>query len=132
VESYLSQLLNVHNISDVREIEIHKTKPLVPGPIHLEFEIAIAKVKKYKSPGSNQIPAELFQAVGETLVSVIQKFITSMWNKEEFPDHWKERVFVPVHEKDHNTYCNISLGQQDLSNILLSKGSSHIDEVIVD
>jgi hypothetical protein len=32
---------------------------LVPGPSRLEVEIAITKLKKYKSPGSDQIPAEL-------------------------------------------------------------------------
>jgi hypothetical protein len=40
-------------------------------------------VKNYKSPGSDQIPAELYQAGGETFVSVIHKLITSIWNKEE-------------------------------------------------
>jgi hypothetical protein len=35
------------------------TEPLVPGSSRLEVEIAIAKLKKYKSPGSDQIPAEL-------------------------------------------------------------------------
>jgi hypothetical protein len=34
-------------------------EPSVPGPSHLEVEIAIAKLKKYKSPGSDEIPAEL-------------------------------------------------------------------------
>jgi hypothetical protein len=52
-KNYFSQLLNVHNISDVRQIEVHMTEPLVPGPSHLEVEIAIAKMKKYKSPGSD-------------------------------------------------------------------------------
>jgi hypothetical protein len=42
-------------------------------------------VKKYISPGSAQIPAELIQAGGETLVSVIHKLINSIWNKEELP-----------------------------------------------
>jgi hypothetical protein len=55
--------LNVHNVSDVRQIEIHTAEPLVPGPSHLEVEIAIAKLKKYKSPDSDQIPADLIQAV---------------------------------------------------------------------
>jgi hypothetical protein len=32
-------------------------------------EIAIAKLKKYKSPGSDQIAAELIQAGGEILLS---------------------------------------------------------------
>jgi hypothetical protein len=29
--------------------EIHTAEPLVSGPSHLEVEIAIAKLKKYKS-----------------------------------------------------------------------------------
>jgi hypothetical protein len=52
----------VHNVSDVRQIEVHMAEPLVPGPSHLEVEIAIAKLKKYKSPGSDHILAELIQA----------------------------------------------------------------------
>jgi hypothetical protein len=35
---------------------------LVPGPSCLEVEIAVAKLKKYKSLGSDQIPVELIQA----------------------------------------------------------------------
>jgi hypothetical protein len=50
----------------------------LPGPSRLEVEIAIAKLEKYKSPGSDQITAELYQAGGETLVSVIHKLITSI------------------------------------------------------
>jgi hypothetical protein len=38
---------------------------------NLQFGIAIAKIKKYKSPGSDQIPAELIQAGRQILVSVI-------------------------------------------------------------
>jgi hypothetical protein len=50
-------------------------EPLVPGPNRLEVEIAVAKLKKYKSPGSDQIPAELIQAGGEILLYAIQKLI---------------------------------------------------------
>jgi hypothetical protein len=71
--SQLLQLLNVHNISDVRQIEIRTAEPLGHGPSHLEVEVA--KLKKYKSPGSDQILAELIQAGGEKLVSAIQKLI---------------------------------------------------------
>jgi hypothetical protein len=46
-------------------------------------KIAIAKLKKYKSPGSDQIPAELIQAGAEILLSAIYKLINSVWNKEE-------------------------------------------------
>jgi hypothetical protein len=103
----------VHNVSDVRQIEVHTAEQLVPGPSRLEMEIAIAKLKKYKSPGSDQIPAELIEAGGEMLLSAIHKLSNSVWNKEELPDQWKEFIIVPIHKKgdktDCNNYCGISL-----------------------
>jgi hypothetical protein len=42
---------------------MHTAEPLVPGPSRLEIEIAVAKLKKCKSPGSDQIPEELIQDV---------------------------------------------------------------------
>jgi hypothetical protein len=65
VTNYFSQLLNVHNVSDVRKIEVHTAEPLVPGPSRLKVEIAIVKLIEYKSPGSDQLPTELIQAGGE-------------------------------------------------------------------
>jgi hypothetical protein len=72
----------------------------------LEVEIAIAKLKKYKSPGNDQIPAELSEAGGEILLSAIHRLINSVWNKEELPDQWKESIIVPVHKKGDKTDCN--------------------------
>jgi hypothetical protein len=77
-KNYFSQLLNVQKVSDVRQIEIHTAQPLVPEPSTLEVEIVIAKLKKYKSPGTDQIPAELVHAGGETLWSKIHKLINSI------------------------------------------------------
>jgi hypothetical protein len=65
---YFSRLLNVRNVSDVKQIEVHMAEPLVQSPSRLEVEIFIAKLKKYKSPGSDQIPAELIQGGGEMLL----------------------------------------------------------------
>jgi hypothetical protein len=85
-KNYFSQLLNVHNVSDVRQIEIHKAEQLLPGPSCLEAETAIAKLKRYKSPGSDEIPAEAIQAGGEILLSLVHKLTDSDWSKEELPD----------------------------------------------
>jgi hypothetical protein len=52
---------------------------LVPEPSPSEVEIAIAKLKKCKLSGSDQILAELIQAGGETLQS---KLSNSIWSKE--------------------------------------------------
>jgi hypothetical protein len=55
----------VHNVSDVRQTEVCTAESLVPSPCCFEVEIAIAKLKKYKSPVSDQIPSELIQAGGD-------------------------------------------------------------------
>jgi hypothetical protein len=48
------------------------------NPSPFEVEIATAKLKICKSPGSDDIPAELVQAGGEILLSEIHKLINSV------------------------------------------------------
>jgi hypothetical protein len=56
-----SQLLNVHGVNDVRQRETRTTEPLVPEPSVSEFEMAIEKLKRYKSLSTDQIPAEFIK-----------------------------------------------------------------------
>jgi hypothetical protein len=58
-----------HGVHDVRQMDIHMAEPLVPEPSLVEVEIAVGKLKGYKSPGTHQIPAEFIKAGGETLCS---------------------------------------------------------------
>jgi hypothetical protein len=48
----------VHRVSDVRQIEIHTAEPLVTDPN------PFAKLKRYKTPGSDKIPTEAIQSGG--------------------------------------------------------------------
>jgi len=57
--NYFSQLLNVPGVNDVRQAVIHTAEQLVREPSAFEFEVAIEKLKSHKSPGIDQIPAEL-------------------------------------------------------------------------
>ena len=65
--NYFSQLFNVHVVKDVGQAEIHTAKPLVPEPSASEVEVAIDRLKSHKSPGIEQIPAELITARGRTI-----------------------------------------------------------------
>jgi hypothetical protein len=73
-------------------LDVHIAEPLVPDCNSFGLEITTAKLKKYKLPYSNQIPAEMNQAAGETL-SEIYKFIDSIWNKKELHDQAKEYIY---------------------------------------
>jgi hypothetical protein len=79
---------------------MHTADPFVPEPSALEVELAIGNVKRYKSPGVDQIPAELIQVEWETLRSGIH---TLIWNKEELPHQWKESIVIPIHKKGNKT-----------------------------
>jgi hypothetical protein len=65
--------------------------------------MAIEKLKSHKSPGIDQIPAELIKAGGRITWSEIHKLIISIWNKEELPEKWKESVIVPIYKKGDKT-----------------------------
>jgi hypothetical protein len=56
-------------------MDIHTAEPLVPEPSLVEVEIAIGNLRSYKSPGTDNIPAELIKAGGETLHSEIHRLI---------------------------------------------------------
>jgi hypothetical protein len=83
-------LLNVHGVSNVRQTEIHTAEPLVPEPSAFEVEMAIEKIKGHKSPGTDQIPAELIKAGCRTIRSEIHKRINCILNGEELPEECKE------------------------------------------
>ena len=106
----------------------YTAEPLVPEPSALEVELAIEKLKSHKSPGFDQIPAELIKSEDRTIRGAIHKLIIAIWNKEELPEEWKESVIVPIHKKGDKTECNNYWGisflpttYKILSKILLSR-----------
>ena len=90
--NYFSQLLNVNGAKDVRQEEINTAEPLVPEPSEFEAEMAIEKLNSHKSPGIDQISAELIKAGCRTICCAIHKLIISIWNKEELPEEWKVSI----------------------------------------
>jgi hypothetical protein len=70
-KSHFPQLLNVQSVTLDRNTYSWAIS-IWSSP---EVEIAIAKLKRFKSPGSDQILAELIQAGGETLWCQTQKFV---------------------------------------------------------
>jgi hypothetical protein len=62
--NYFCQLLNVQPMGGIKQIEIKTANPFVPEPSISEVEVVIGKLKIYKSPGADQIPAELNQTGG--------------------------------------------------------------------
>ena len=79
--NYFSQIFNVHGVKDVGQPKIHTEEPLVTEPRASEVELAIDKIKSHKSPGIDEISAELIKAGGRTICLEIHKIITSISKK---------------------------------------------------
>ena len=95
--------MNVHGVNDVRQTEILTEEPLVPEPNAFEVDLAIEKLKSHKSPGTEQISAELIKARGRTICNETHTFIISIWNKKELPEEWKESIITPTYKKGNET-----------------------------
>jgi hypothetical protein len=109
-KNYFCQLLNIPREGSVQQTEMHAAEPFVPEPSVSEVEVAIWKMKRYKSPGTDQFPTELIKAGGEILLSEIHELTKLIWNKEELPYQWKESIMVPIHKKGDKTDCSNYLG----------------------
>ena len=83
-------------INDIRQTEIHTADLLLRELSAFEIEMAVEKLKKHKSPGIDQIPAEFIKAGRRTIRSDIHKLINSIWIKKEFPEKWKESIILPI------------------------------------
>jgi len=91
------------------------------------FEMTIEKLKGHKSPGIDQIPANLIKAGGKTIRSDIYKLVNTIWSKDELPEEWKDSIILHIYKNDYegdcSNYRDISLlpnTYKSLSNILLS------------
>jgi hypothetical protein len=98
-KNFFNQVLNVHGVHDVRQMDIHMAEPLIPKPSLVEVEIVIGKLKSYKSSDTDQILAKLIKAGGETLYSEIHRLICCIWNNDELPQQWKESIIVSIYKK---------------------------------
>ena len=76
-----------------------------------EVEAAVKSLMPGKSAGVDNIPAELLQAGGETMIDVLLNTCNKIWQTGEWPTPWtqslvitlsKKRQLAPVSELSHN------------------------------
>jgi len=96
------------------------------------------KLRRYKSPGIDHIPAELIQAGGSTLYSEIYKLIHSIWNKE-LPQQWNLSLYPFIKGVIKLTVIIIEewismlpTTYKILFSIFLSRFTPHTDAIIGD
>ena len=76
-----------------------------PNILIAEVEKAINKMKSGKSPGFDDIPAELINETGEMGITVIHKLCNRIWSPKEWPEDWTKAVFIILPKKGDTREC---------------------------
>jgi hypothetical protein len=82
---HFCQLLNAHEVNNVRQTETLTVELLAPEPSAFEVEMITEKLRGHKSTYIYKIAAELIEAVGRTIRPEVHEMInyTYIWNEEE-------------------------------------------------
>ena len=62
-----------------------------PPPLRSEVEYALKKLKSNKSPGLDNIPAELIKAGGPSMINAVHKLCCKIWTSTDWPQDWKQQ-----------------------------------------
>ncbi|XP_037781615.1 uncharacterized protein LOC119577982 [Penaeus monodon] len=64
------------------------------------------EVGNSKSPGIDEMTAELIGNAGESVEYFFYKLCTGMWNEGRWPEDWVKSVFAPIPEKGDALQCS--------------------------
>ena len=103
---YCSELYNYESCGDNAVLDCSQPPEEDLQPIlREEVEIAVASLKKGKSAGVYNIPAELVQAGGETTIDVLTEICNRIWRTGEWPTPWTQSLIITLPKKGNLQLC---------------------------
>ena len=70
-----------------------------------EVEAAVQSLKKGKSTGVDNIPAELVQAGGEDVITALTIICNKIWQIGEWPTPWTQSLVITLPKKGNLKQC---------------------------
>ena len=102
-----------------------------------EVEIAVASLKKGKSAGVGNIPAELVQAGGEIMIDVLTDICNRIWRTGERPTQWTQSLIITLPKKGNLQLCQnyktinlISHPSKVMLKVILNRLKPQAEEII--
>ena len=79
---------------------------LEPDILECEVRWALQCISTNKASGGDGIPVELFQILTDDAVKVLQSICQQIWKTQQWPQHWKRSVFIPIPKKGSAKECS--------------------------
>ena len=103
---YCSDLYNYRATGDPEVLNVPPATDNDNYPIlREEVEAAVRSLKKGKSTGADNIPAELVQAGGEAMISALLTICNKIWQTGEWPTPWPNLSSSPSPRKATYSYA---------------------------
>jgi len=100
-----------------------------------EIIAAISSLKNGKTPGQDNLNAELFKADPEFASKVLQPLFAAIWEEKQLPADWTEGVIVKIPKKGALNNCNnwrgitlLSVPSKILAKIIIGRISEAVDQ----
>lgn len=79
-----------------------------------EVSATISATKNCRAPGSDCIPAEIFEYGGEIVLRQLHGLFLNIWNSEDISQDFKDTTTVSIYKRkaeksNSDNYCSISL-----------------------
>ena len=111
-------------------------RSLSPLPVMKEeVEEAIRSLPPGKSPGADNVPAELLKHGGSALTSVITTICQKIWETKQWPTDWTQSLIIPLPKKgnlrqckNHRTISLISHSSKIMLRIILNRLKKEAEE----
>ncbi|GFS26230.1 endonuclease-reverse transcriptase [Elysia marginata] len=108
-------------------------------PLTSEVEAAIKDLKAGKSPGLDNIPAEIIKNSGEMGIKALHHLCCQIWKQQEWPEDWKLQEFVMLYKNGNSKECGnyrtialISHASKILLIIILNRMKCKVEEELSD
>ena len=78
----------------------------VPDILECEVKWALGSITMNKADEADGIPAELIQILKDNAVKVLHSIGQQIWKTQQWPQHWKRSVFIPIPKKGNAKECS--------------------------
>ena len=90
-----------------------------------EVRSSLESLAKGKAPGIDDIPIELLKSVGKSAIDVMAILCLKIWTTTEWPQDWKQSVYLPLPKKGDSRECS-----NNRTIALLTQGSKVLLQIL--
>ena len=104
-----------------------------------EVKHAVHRLKPGKSPGPDNIPAELLKHGGEETIRILTLMCQKIWESKEWPEEWTKSLIIPLPKKgnlrqcqNHRTISLISHPSKVMLKVILQRLTGQAEDILAE